>query len=110
MLIPNKVQDKNPVNSETLGEPVSPYQPLLKWIPSLIILPIAIYFTLTRGHYGLIDNVDLVIHQAGHFFFALFGQYIYTLGGTLMQIIIPSIIGFYFLRYYYKPGMQFSLL
>lgn len=27
-----------------------------------------------------------------------------------MQIILPSIIGFYFLKTYYRTGMQFSLL
>lgn len=81
-----------------------------RWIPSLIILPIAIYWILNRGDYGLIDNADLVIHEAGHFFFKFFGKYIYTLGGTLMQIILPSIIFFYFLRSEYRTGMQFSLL
>ena len=81
-----------------------------KWIPSIIILPIALYWVLNRGEYGLIDNADLVIHEAGHFFFKFFGKYIYTLGGTLMQIILPSIILFYFFRNEYRTGMQFSLL
>jgi len=81
-----------------------------KWIPSIIILPIAIYWVLNRGEYGFIDNADLVIHEAGHFFFKFFGKYIYTLGGTLMQIILPSIIFFYFFRNEYRTGMQFSLL
>jgi hypothetical protein len=81
-----------------------------KWIPSIIILPIALYWVLNRGEYGLIDNVDLVIHEAGHLFFRFFGNYIYTLGGTLMQIILPSIIFFYFFRNDYRTGMQFSLL
>ena len=57
-----------------------------------------------------IDNGDLVIHEAGHFFFMFFGKFIYTLGGTLMQIILPSIIAWYFLRNYYKTGVQISLL
>jgi hypothetical protein len=90
--------------------PVSRFEPVIRWIPTIIILPLALYFTLTRGHYGLIDNADLVIHEAGHFFFSFFGKYIYTMGGALMQIILPSIIGFYFLRTYYRTGMQFSLL
>jgi hypothetical protein len=32
------------------------------------------------------------------------------MGGGLMQIILPSIIGFYFLKTYYRTGVQFSLL
>jgi len=81
-----------------------------RWIPSIIILPIALYWVLNWGEYGLIDNVDLVIHEAGHLFFKFFGKYIYTLGGTLMQIILPSIIFFYFFKMNTEPGMQFSLL
>lgn len=81
-----------------------------RWIPSIIILPISIYWILNRGEYGLLDNIDLVIHEAGHLFFRFFGKFIYTLGGTLMQIILPSIIGWYFYRNHYRTGVQFSLL
>lgn len=81
-----------------------------RWVPSVIILPIALYWVLTRGEYGLMDNIDLVIHEAGHVFFSLFGKFIYTLGGTLMQIIIPSIIALFFLRNNYRTGVQFGLL
>jgi len=81
-----------------------------RWIPSIIILPIAVYWCFNRGNYGLIDNADLVIHEAGHVLFILFGKFIYTLGGSLMQIIIPSIIAGFFIRNYYKTGVQVALL
>ena len=81
-----------------------------RWIPSIIILPIAAYWVFNRGEFGLLDNIDLVIHEAGHFFFSLFGKFIYTLGGTLMQIILPSIIAAYFFRNSYRTGVQFGLL
>ena len=81
-----------------------------RWIPSIIILPIAAYWVLNRGEFGLLDNIDLVIHEAGHFFFSLFGKFIYTLGGTLMQIILPSIIAVFFFRNNYRTGVQFGLL
>ena len=90
--------------------PVSRYEPIKRWIPSLIILPLALYFTFTRGQYGMIDNADLVIHEAGHIFFSFFGKYIYTLGGALMQILLPGVILWYFLSNYYRTGMQFTLL
>ncbi len=83
---------------------------LKRWIPSLIIIPIALYYTLNRGHYTFIDNADLVIHEAGHIFFMIFGKFIYTLGGSLMQVIFPSIIAYYFLRNNYITGVQFALL
>ena len=81
-----------------------------RWIPSLIILPIAVYWCFNRGNYGLIDNVDLLIHEAGHVFFSLFGKFIYTLGGSSMQIIIPSIIAGFFFRNNYRTGVQVALL
>jgi hypothetical protein len=90
--------------------PYNRWDDFKKWIPSIIILPICIYLVLNRGNYGLIDNADLVIHEAGHFFFKFFGKFIYTAGGTLMQIILPSIIVFYFLRNMYRLGVQISLL
>ena len=92
------------------SKPTSKFDEFKKWIPSIIILPIALYWVFNRGHDGFIDNADLVIHEAGHFFFRFFGAYIYTLGGTLMQIILPSIIFFYFFRNEYRTGMQVSLL
>lgn len=81
-----------------------------RWVPSIIIIPIAIYWILNRGEYGLLDNIDLVIHEAGHLIFRFFGKFIYTLGGTLMQIILPTIIAWYFFRNKYRTGVQFSLL
>ena len=96
--------------SLTKSKPHTGFDEFKKWIPSIIILPIALYWIFNRGEYGMIDNADLVIHEAGHFFFKFFGKYIYTLGGTLMQIILPSIIFYYFFRNNYRTGMQFSLL
>jgi len=83
---------------------------IFRWVPSLIVIAAAAYWSLNRGTYTFIDNADLVIHEAGHIFFMFFGRFIYTLGGTLMQIILPSLITWYFLKNRYKTGVQFSLL
>ena len=88
----------------------SKWEELKWWVPSIIITPITIYWCVNRGNYGLMDNIDLVIHEAGHVFFSLFGKFIYTLGGTLMQVIIPLIIAVFFFRNSYKTGVQFALL
>ena len=92
------------------AKPSTGWDVFKRWIPSIIIFPLATYWIMNRGEFGLLDNVDLVIHEAGHFFFILFGKFIYTLGGTLMQIILPSIIAGYFLRNNYRTGVQFGLL
>lgn len=55
-----------------------------------------IYFVLIRGQYTLLDLIDLFIHEAGHFFFSIFGDFIQALGGTLMQIILPLVSAFVF--------------
>ena len=55
-------------------------------------------------------NIFLVRKAMSDFFFKFFGKFIYTLGGTLMQIILPSIIAGFFLSNNYRTGVQFSLL
>lgn len=105
----NKVNLNNELR-ESLEEAKPEESSYKKWITSVIILPIMVYFVYNHGNYIFIDTADLVIHEAGHFFFMFFGKYIYTLGGTLMQIILPSIIVWYFFRNSYRTGVQFSLL
>ena len=86
------------------------FDEIKRWLPSVIMLPVMIWLVLNRGNYTLIDNADLVIHEAGHIFFMFFGKFIYTAGGSLMQVILPSFIAWYFFRNNYKTGVQVSLL
>ena len=44
------------------------------------------------------DWINLFIHEGGHGIFQIFGQFIYMLGGSLMQIILPAAAVFVFLR------------
>jgi len=37
----------------------------------------------------VIDTINLFIHEAGHFFFKIFGRLIYMLGGSLFQCLVP---------------------
>lgn len=83
---------------------------LKHWLPSIIMLPVMIYWIVNRGQYGIIDNADLVIHEGGHLIFYIFGSFIYTLGGTLMQMLLPSLIAYYFFINQYKTGFQCALL
>jgi len=104
-----ELENNNQVDLKRTKE-YTKWDEIKRWIPSIIILPIALYWIFNRGEYGLLDNIDLVIHEAGHFFFRFFGKFIYTLGGTLMQIIIPSIIAGFFFRNEYRTGVQVALL
>ena len=75
----------------------------------MFFLPICLYFVLNRGEFTMMDNVDLIIHESGHFFFRFFGRFMMFLGGTLMQIITPGILIFYFFVNDYRFGTQVSL-
>jgi hypothetical protein len=48
--------------------------------------------------YGFLDSLDLAIHETGHLVFGPFGELIGYLGGTLMQLIVPAVFAWYFLR------------
>ena len=50
------------------------------------------------GAYRLIDSVDLAMHETGHLIFGPFGDFIGALGGTLFQIIVPTLFVVYFVR------------
>jgi hypothetical protein len=37
----------------------------------------------------ILDFINLYIHEAGHFFFGLFPRFLYVLGGSLVQVLLP---------------------
>ena len=43
------------------------------------------------GAYRWLDSLDLAIHEAGHLVFAPGGETLGFLGGTLMQLLMPSV-------------------
>lgn len=81
------------------------------WIGSIALLPIVIWLTINAGDFiFILDHFNLLIHEGGHGIFSLFGGFIYTLGGTLMQITLPLIFIYYFLSHRKKAGVQISLV
>jgi len=79
-----------------------------RWIFSLLLIPVCIYFVLHRGEYTLLDNFHLIVHEAGHLFFSFFGTFVQFLGGTLMQLIIPILLLVIFYKSAMPKGMQIS--
>lgn len=51
---------------------------------------------LERG--WLVQNVNLAIHETGHFVFLPFGEFLHFLGGSLFQLLVPLAFVAYFLR------------
>jgi hypothetical protein len=38
----------------------------------------------------ILDTINLFIHEAGHLFFSVFGQFVTILGGSLFQVLLPA--------------------
>ena len=104
---------------------------LKKWWCSLFLLPFVIYslhqaywtlrfniffsvtyetpFPVNFIHF-LLDNFLLIVHEAGHTFFSIFGiRTITILGGSLFEIMLPLLILGYFWFNKMKIGIQLSL-
>ncbi len=84
-------------------------QALRPWLGSIALAPLCAYFALRHGEYTLLDHADLIIHEAGHFFFRFFGDFLYMFGGTLMQMLLPGLLVWNFVLNDYTLGAQLSL-
>ena len=71
-----------------------------KNLPKLVVTVIAsLYFfwcAYDPYQWHLIDGVNLVIHEAGHLIFRLFGEFLMIAGGSLFQVIMPALFVGYF--------------
>lgn len=59
-----------------------------------LTLVLALYgwqFVRAPDQFRWIDNLDLAVHEAGHLIFAVGGETIGLLGGTLAQLILPIV-------------------
>ena len=67
---------------------------------------LALYFyncIRTPDNFHFIGGVNLLIHEAGHFIFMFFGDFIHVLGGSLNQVLIPAIFAVYFFLWRKEP-------
>ena len=95
------------------GSSVSPWRAWLRtWALSLLLAPLCGYllWAYAAGTYTAFDTASLIIHEAGHVFFAPFGWTLRALGGSLFQLILPGLFVYSFLYRAYMPGTQISLV
>jgi len=82
-----------------------------KWarlIAALAASAYFLYYANTPTDWHFLDNLNLIIHEAGHWIFLPFGEFMHILGGSLFQSIFPLIyVGYFFLR---KDYFSSSLL
>jgi hypothetical protein len=75
------------------------------WKPTSRIVGIAwlvfyllflLYAASNTSGFLIIDFVNLIIHEGGHFFFSYYGETIHILGGTLGELIVPILCAIFF--------------
>lgn len=71
---------------------------------------VSAYFLWAAAHpdeWRLIDGVNLIVHEAGHIIFRPFGEFLMIAGGSLFQVIVPSVFaGYFFLKKsYYSSAL-----
>jgi hypothetical protein len=82
-----------------------------------LLLPFVLYAVFFAKHYNVSDfindqpaimrflhGVNLIFHEAGHILFMPFGRFMTILGGSLNQILIPTVIAGYF----FFKGQKYS--
>jgi len=90
---------------------------LRTWWFSAALVPACVYFLVvdygTPGLAGLpwfvVHSTNLLPHEAGHFFFRFFGEWMMYAGGSLMQLIFPGFFIAYCLTNGLRPWLQCSL-
>ena len=63
------------------------------------------FLSITTTWVPVLDDADLIFHEAGHVIFSIFGELIYTAGGSLFQILLPLLLAFAFFIKREKTGM-----
>lgn len=66
-----------------------------------------LYCATDVAQWHFIDNANLLVHEGGHMVFMPFGQFMYVLGGSLMQVLLPALFVIYF---YWRDEMYSAAL
>lgn len=69
------------------------------------------WWTVRSGFLGewiFLDFVNLAFHEAGHVFLSFAGSTMHSLGGTLVQLLVPAALSVHFLRRRQGMGAAFS--
>ncbi len=94
---------------ETLREPWHPVtRPALAgWLVFYALF--LVYLYSGHGQLQAIDNVNLVVHEAGHALLGWFGERLGIAGGTIFQLLVPLALAASFAWKRQLPGTAFCL-
>lgn len=80
------------------------------------LLPVCALFAFGEYIYDpnplilLVHSFDLIVHEAGHFFFGFFGQTMGIAGGSILQLALPALFVYQGVYWHNRVGTQLSLL
>ena len=82
----------------------------ISWPKIVVALAATTYFIWCEvypGNWHFIDNVNLLVHEGGHVVFMPFGMFLYILGGSLTQVLLPAlfVVYFYWQEQYYSAAL-----
>ncbi len=87
------------------------------WGTSFALMPFAVIYATEGGGFWFGEMLwtithafDLIVHEAGHFFFRFFGRFMMIAGGSLLQLLLPALFVFQGVYWSNKLGTQLSLL
>lgn len=76
----------------------------LKIVPLSIVAAYFVYYALHTNKANLLHKMDFFVHEAGHVVFRPFGTVMTAVGGSLLQILMPTA----FVIYFFRNRMPFS--
>ena len=71
---------------------------------ALCFMAVYAFWLVVAYRYHFVDNVNLLIHEAGHLVFSPFGETLGMLGGTVLQLFFPLA----FVGYFWKRTQRFE--
>jgi len=107
---PFRIQLATLIPVALLEEKVGPWKPVsrlagIAWLCFYALF--LLYAMANRSGFLILDYVNLIIHEGGHFFFSWFGNTIMILGGTLGELLVPLLCGIYFFCQREATGFAF---
>lgn len=94
---------------EALGEDWQPVSKLalIAWLAFYALF--LVHALTDRDGFLLIDNANLITHEAGHLLFGWLGQTPGLWGGTLLQLLVPLALAVHFAFQRHTAGTVFAL-
>lgn len=81
---------------------------LITIIGLILLVVFDIWMLGTMSRPWIITSLNILFHEAGHWIFGMFGQFIGVAGGTIMELLVPAVFIVYFWGQRNIPGQVFG--